>query len=84
MVGKLLVIDHLAHYIKKLETGSGRQDSLSGFNGQQMTPGIKRLELFPRQIREDSHIFLPALGADTKQEMMETILRNWLTEGLVK
>lgn len=78
MVGKLPVINHLAHYIKKLETGSRRLDSLSGFNGQQMMLGIKRIELFPWQIRENSHIFLPTLGADRKQEMMETILRNWL------
>lgn len=78
MVGKLLVINCLAHYTKKPEIGSRRLDSLSGFNGQQMTLGIKRTELFPWQIRENSHIFLPTLGADTKQEVMETIVRNWL------
>lgn len=78
MAGKLPVINRLAHSSKKPETGSSRLDSLSGFNGQQMTLGIKRIELFPRQIRENSHIFLPVLGADTKQEVMETIVRNWL------
>ena len=78
MAGKLPVIDRLAHYSKQPETGSSRLDSLSGFNGQQMTSGIKRIELFPWQIRENSHIFLPALGADTKQEVMETTVRNWL------
>lgn len=72
MPGKPPVTNCLAHYTKKPETGSRRLDSLSGFNGQQMTLGIKRTELFPWQIRENFHIFLPTLGADTKQEVMET------------
>lgn len=78
MAGKLPVINCLAHSSKKPETGSSRLDSLSGFNGQQMTLGIKRIELFPWRIRENSHIFLLALGADIKQEVMETTVRNWL------